>query len=88
MPRGWYEMVVKSMGSESVWCGRKEVDSDISSVVGGRGWVVVSGRGQRGGEGRRREELGCWMHVRGMVRDDGGEYAIRECPAWAQRARW
>ena len=62
---GWYEMMVKSMGSGSVWCGRKEVD-------GGRSFVVcrvgVGGRGQREDEGRRwMQEVGCRKHVYRMV---------------------
>jgi hypothetical protein len=33
------------------------------------GEAGVDGRGKRGGEGKRRcgEELGCWMHVGGIV---------------------
>ena len=38
-------------------------------VKRGKGGGGSGGRGQRGCEGRRRcgEELGCWMHVCGMV---------------------
>jgi len=74
------------MGSGSAWCVRKEVDGDMSCV--GRAGAV-DGWGERGREGKRRcgEESGCWMYVWGMVCDDGGEYGIRECPTWAERAR-
>ena len=29
----WYAMMVKSMGSGSVWSGRQEVDGEMSCVV-------------------------------------------------------
>ena len=29
----WYAMMVKSMGSGSVWSGRQEVDAEMSCVV-------------------------------------------------------
>ena len=47
---GWYEMMVKSMGSGSVWSGRQEVDGEMSCVVNR---VTVGGRGKREDEGRR-----------------------------------
>ena len=42
MSGGWYEMIEASMGSGSVWSGRKEVDGKMSCVVrsgvGEDGW--------------------------------------------------
>ena len=46
----WYAMMVKSMGSGSVWNGRTEVDGEMSCVVSR---VTVGGRGKREDEGRR-----------------------------------
>ena len=58
-------MMEKSIESGSAWCVHKEVDGEMSCVVR----AGVDGGGERGGEGKRRlgEELGCWMHVWGIV---------------------
>ena len=61
----WYAMMVKSMGSGSVWNGQTEVDGEMSCVVSR---VTVGGRGKREDEGRRcGEELGCGMQVYRIV---------------------
>ena len=59
-------------------------DRDGESV---RRWGVGA-RFECGGQCRRwGEDVGCDMHCKGMVCDDGDEYEIRECVEWLERGR-
>ena len=60
----------------------------VAGERGGGGSWGREGRFECGGQCRRWEEdVGCDMHCKGMVCDNGDESEIRECVEWLERGR-